>query len=140
MNQRLKDSLLNPEDFPQVQMSVGRHTYATGLTVKAYPSFNATNTESHNQSKRISRFMRAGEYQTIPCFLRISAVRPQTSWQRPMPLMEDSLSASRLASKMAREKRGSFSMGSWSSPSETRWLVLAFSMRRRSSLSRTGLP
>ena len=41
MNQRLKDSLLNPEDFPQVQMSVGRHTYATGLTIKAFPSFNS---------------------------------------------------------------------------------------------------
>ena len=41
MNQRLKESLLNPEDFPQVQMNVGRHTYATGLTIKAFPSFNA---------------------------------------------------------------------------------------------------
>jgi hypothetical protein len=41
MNQRLKESQLNPEDFPQVQMSVGRHTYATGLTIKAFPSFNS---------------------------------------------------------------------------------------------------
>lgn len=41
MNQRLKDSQLNPEDFPQVQMNVGRHTYATGLTIKAFPSFNS---------------------------------------------------------------------------------------------------
>ena len=72
--------------------------------------------------------MRLGGYHTMPCsVMRICSMRPQTSWQRPMPRMGDSFSARRWTSRTIGRMRGLSSIGSWSSASGSwrRWEDLA---------------